>query len=185
MEHMGTNTNTDDRPRGAGVDADDLSILELLENDARLDARDLADILGGDEGSIASSVRRMEDEKIICGYHTVINYNKVLRDERIMAFIEVDVTPMKDRGYDHTAALLAKYPEIDSLYLITGDNDFVCLVQGRTMFEVCQFVADRIAVMENVRSTKTLFVLKQYKQSGVLTAAPRAAGREGRLVVSY
>ena len=167
------------------VDANDQSILELLENDARLDARDLADILGEDETTVASSVRRMEDERIICGYHTVINYNKVLRDERIMAFIEVDVTPMKDRGYDHTAALLAKYPEIDSLYLITGDNDFICLVQGRTMFEVCQFVADRIAVMENVRSTKTLFVLKQYKQSGVLTGGGRASDGEGRLVVSY
>ena len=71
------------------------------------------------------------------------------------------------------------------LYLITGDNDFICLVQGRTMFEVCQFVADRIAVMEHVQSTKTLFVLKQYKQSGVLTGAARTANSEGRLVVSY
>lgn len=173
------------RAQDADVDANDLSILELLENDARLDARDLADILGEDEERVASSVRRMEDERIICGYHTVINYNKVLRDERIMAFIEVDVSPMKDEGYDHTAALLAKYPEIDSLYLITGDNDFICLVQGRTMFEVCRFVADRIAVMEHVCGTKTLFVLKQYKQSGVLTGAARATGDEGRLVVSY
>ncbi|NLW58691.1 MAG: Lrp/AsnC family transcriptional regulator, partial [Bifidobacterium pseudolongum subsp. globosum] len=159
--------------------------LELLENDARLNAQDLADILNEDAKDVAHAVRRMEDQKIICGYHTVINYNKVLRDERIMAFIEVDVSPMKDQGYDHTAALLAKYPEIDSLYLITGDNDFICLVQGRTMFEVCQFVADRIAVMEHVQSTKTLFVLKQYKQSGVLTGAARTANSEGRLVVSY
>ncbi|MBF5066478.1 Lrp/AsnC family transcriptional regulator, partial [Salmonella enterica subsp. enterica serovar Istanbul] len=79
---------------------------------------------------VQQAVRRMEEQKIICGYHTVINYNKVLRDERIMAFIEVEVSPMKGKGYDHTAALLAKYPEIDSLYLITGDNDFICLVQG-------------------------------------------------------
>lgn len=163
----------------------DQSILELLENDARLNAQDLADILNEDTDAVRDAVRRMEDERIICGYHTVINYNKVLRDERIMAFIEVDVSPMKDKGYDHTAALLAKYSEIDSLYLITGDNDFICLVQGRTMFEVCQFVADRIAVMENVQSTKTLFVLKQYKQSGVLTGAGRTTPGEGRLVVSY
>lgn len=167
------------------ISGQDQAILELLENDARLNAQDLADILNEDAKDVAHAVHRMEDQKIICGYHTVINYNKVLRDERIMAFIEVDVSPMKDQGYDHTAALLAKYPEIDSLYLITGDNDFICLVQGRTMFEVCQFVADRIAVMEHVQSTKTLFVLKQYKQSGVLTGAARTANGEGRLVVSY
>lgn len=109
------------------ISANDQAILELLENDARLDARDLADILGEEAQEVQQAVRRMEEQKIICGYHTVINYNKVLRDERIMAFIEVDVSPMKDKGYDHTAALLAKYPEIDSLYLITGDNDFICL----------------------------------------------------------
>ena len=120
------------------ISANDQAILELLENDARLDARDLADILGEEAQEVQQAVRRMEEQKIICGYHTVINYNKVLRDERIMAFIEVEVSPMKGKGYDHTAALLAKYPEIDSLYLITGDNDFICLVQGKTMFEVCQ-----------------------------------------------
>ena len=167
------------------ISANNQAILELLENDARLDARDLADILGEEAQEVQQAVRRMEEQKIICGYHTVINYNKVLRDERIMAFIEVEVSPMKGKGYDHTAALLAKYPEIDSLYLITGDNDFICLVQGKTMFEVCQFVADRIAVMENVQSTKTLFVLKQYKQSGILTGAGRPNRAEDRLVVSY
>ena len=167
------------------ISANDQAILELLENDARLDARDLADILGEEAQEVQQAVRRMEEQKIICGYHTVINYNKVLRDERIMAFIEVEVSPMKGKGYDHTAALLAKYPEIDSLYLITGDNDLICLVQGKTMFEVCQFVADRIAVMENVQSTKTLFVLKQYKQSGILTGAGRPNRAEDRLVVSY
>ena len=123
------------------ISGQDQAILELLENDARLNAQDLADILNEDAKDVAHAVRRMEDQKII--------------------------------------------PEIDSLYLITGDNDFICLVQGRTMFEVCQFVADRIAVMEHVQSTKTLFVLKQYKQSGVLTGAARTANSEGRLVVSY
>ena len=92
------------------ISANDQAILELLENDARLDARDLADILGEEAQEVQQAVRRMEEQKIICGYHTVINYNKVLRDERIMAFIEVEVSPMKGKGYDHTAALLAKYP---------------------------------------------------------------------------
>ncbi len=161
------------------------AILELLEKDARLTSRDLADILLEEEEDIFNEVRRMEEEKIICGYHTVINYNKVLKNEKIMAFIEVDVRPMKDKGYDYTASLIANYPEVDSMYLITGDSDFICLVEGKTMFEVCRFVSDKIACIEDVQSTKTLFVLKQYKQSGVLTGAGREEAKEDRLVVSY
>lgn len=161
------------------------AILELLEKDARLTTRDLSEILSEEESAIKDAVRQLEDDKIICGYHTVINYNKVLRDQKIMAFIEVGVRPMKDKGYDYTANRIASYPEVDSMYLITGDSDFICLVQGKTMFEVCNFVSDKIACMEDVQSTKTLFVLKQYKQSGILTGAGRPNKKEDRLVVSY
>lgn len=161
------------------------SILELLEKDARLNAKDLADILNEDESEVREAVREMEENKIICGYHTVINYNKVLRNEKIMAYIEIGVRPMKDKGYDFTANQIANYPEVDSMYLITGDNDFICLVEGKTMFEVCRFVSDKIACIEDVQSTKTLFVLKQYKQSGVLTGAGRSKAAEERMVVSY
>ncbi len=160
-------------------------ILELLEKDARLTSRDLADILLEEEADVRNEVRRLEEEKIICGYHTVINYNKVLKNEKIMAFIEVGVRPMKDKGYDYTASLIANYPEVDSMYLITGDSDFICLVEGKTMFEVCRFVSDKISCIEDVQSTKTLFVLKQYKQSGVLTGAGRDEAIDDRLVVSY
>lgn len=161
------------------------SILELLEKDARLSARDLSEILQEDEDEVRNAVRTLEDEKIICGYHTVINYNKVQKDQKIMAFIEVGVRPMKDRGYDYTANLIAGYPEVNSMYLITGDNDFILLVEGKTMFEVCRFVSDKIACIKDVQSTKTLFVLKQYKQSGLLTGAGRHDQKEDRLVVSY
>lgn len=160
-------------------------ILDLLEKDARLSARDLADILQEEEDEIRQAIRTMEEEKIICGYHTVVNYNKVLKDQQIMAFIEVGVRPMKDKGYDYTANRIASYPEVDSMYLITGDNDFICLVTGKTMFEVCRFVSDKIACIEDVQSTKTLFVLKQYKQSGIMTGAGREDNKEERLVVSY
>lgn len=160
-------------------------ILDLLEKDARLTSKDLADILQEEESDIANAIAEMEEKKIICGYHTVINYNKVLKDQMIMAFIEVGVRPMKDKGYDYTANRIASYPEVDSMYLITGDNDFICLVQGKTMFEVCRFVSDKIACIEDVVSTKTLFVLKQYKQSGIKTGAGGQVREEDRLVVSY
>ena len=161
------------------------SILELLEKDARLNTRDLADILQENESDVKDAVRKLEDEKIICGYHTVINYNKVQKDQKILAFIEIGVRPMKDKGYDYTANRIAGYPEINSMYLITGDKDFICLVEGKTMFEVCSFVSDKIACIEDVQSTKTLFVLKQYKQSGIMTGAGRPDRKEDRLVVSY
>lgn len=162
---------------------DQKRILELLEKDARLTSMDLADILNEDAGEISALVSDLEKDKIICGYHTVINYNKVLRDQVCMAFIEVAVQPQRDKGYDHTANLIANYPEVDSLYLITGDSDFIVLVQGRTMFEVARFVSDKIACIKDVQGTKTLFVLKQYKQSGILTGAGDTTNEDDRLVV--
>lgn len=127
--------------------------------------------------------KKLEDEKIICGYHTVINYNKALRDEKVLAYIEVDCIPQRNKGYDKTASLIANYPEVDTMYLLSGDCDFLCLVQGKTMFEVARFVSDKIACVEDVRSTKTLFVLKQYKQSGIVIV-DQEKEEQHRLVVT-
>lgn len=144
------------------------ALLDLLEKDARLTAQDLADILDEEKDNVAREIGRLEDENVICGYHTVINYNRGLKDEKVMAFIEVDCTPTRDRGYDKTARLIANYPEISTMYLLSGDCDFLCLVEGKTMFEVARFISDKIACVEDVRSTKTLFVLKEYKKNGIV-----------------
>ncbi|MCF0106824.1 MAG: Lrp/AsnC family transcriptional regulator [Holdemanella sp.] len=159
------------------------NILNLLENDARLTSQDLADVLNEDENEIKKIVKQLEDEKIICGYHTVINYNKALRDQKVMAYIEVSCTPQRNKGYDKTAQLIANYPEVDTMYLLSGDCDFLCLVQGKTMFEVARFVSDKIACVESVLGTKTLFVLKQYKQSGIVMNEP-VQDDQDRLVVT-
>ncbi|MBB5183637.1 Lrp/AsnC family transcriptional regulator [Catenisphaera adipataccumulans] len=158
-------------------------ILDLLENDARLTSQDLADILDEDKTEIEKEVKSLEDNKIICGYHTVINYNKAQRDQKVMAYIEVNCSPQRDEGYDKTAMRIANYPEVNTMYLLSGDCDFLVLVEGKTMFEVARFVSDKIACVENVISTKTLFVLKQYKQSGILIANPKNEENE-RLVVT-
>ena len=152
-------------------------ILDLLENNARLTPQDLADILNEDEASIKSEIQSLEKNKIICGYHTIINYNKALKDQKVLAYIEVSCTPTRNRGYDKTAALIANYPEVDTMYLLSGDCDFLCLVQ------VARFVSDKIACVEDVRSTKTLFVLKQYKQSGIVMI-DKPEDKESRLVVT-
>ena len=151
-------------------------ILDLLENNARLTSQDLADILNEDEASIKSEIQSLEKNKII-------NYNKALKDQKVLAYIEVSCTPTRNRGYDKTAALIANYPEVDTMYLLSGDCDFLCLVQGKTMFEVARFVSDKIACVEDVRSTKTLFVLKQYKQSGIVMI-DKPEDKESRLVVT-
>ena len=158
-------------------------LLDLLESDARLTSQDLADILNEDKDEVAKEIKKLEDEKIICGYHTVINYNKALRDEKVLAYIEVDCIPQRNNGYDKTASLIANYPEVDTMYLLSGDCDFLCLVQGKTMFEVARFVSDKIACVEDVRSTKTLFVLKQYKQSGIVIV-DQEKEEQHRLVVT-
>ena len=159
------------------------TILDLLENNARLTSQDLADILNEDKDTIAKQIEQLEKDKIICGYHTVINYNKAQKDQKVMAYIEVNCTPQRNQGYDKTALLIAKYPEVETMYLLSGDCDFLCLVSGKTMFEVARFVSDNIACVENVQSTKTLFVLKQYKQSGLLMQ-DEVQPEEPRLVVT-
>lgn len=143
-------------------------LLELLEKDARLNAQDLADILNEEKTAVEKEIKQLENDQIICGYHTVINYNKALRDQKVMAYIEVDCSPTRDSGYDRTAMMIANYPEVDTMYLLSGECDFLCLVEGKTMFEVARFVSDKIACVENVISTKTLFVLKQYKTNGIV-----------------
>ena len=159
------------------------TILDLLENNARLTSQDLADILNEDKDTIAKQIEQLEKDKIICGYHTVINYNKAQKDQKVMAYIEVNCTPQRNQGYDKTALLIAKYPEVETMYLLSGDCVFLCLVSGKTMFEVARFVSDKIACVENVQSTKTLFVLKQYKQSGLLMQ-DEVQPEEPRLVVT-
>ncbi|MGM9946637.1 Lrp/AsnC family transcriptional regulator [Floccifex sp.] len=159
-------------------------ILELLENDARLNVQDLADILNEDASDIKESIQKMEDEKIICGYHTVINYNRAFKNRMILAFIEVSCTPQRNKGYDQTATMIAKYPEVSNMYLLSGDCDFLCLVEGKTMFEVARFVSDKIACIENVISTKTLFVLKEYKKSGIVMIDSVDDDSSDRLVVT-
>ncbi len=159
-------------------------ILKLLENDARLTTTDLADILNETEEVIKKEITALEKDNIICGYHAVINYNKALRDQKVLAYIEVNCTPQRNRGYDKTAYTIANYPEVSTMYLLSGDCDFLCLVEGKTMFEVARFVSDKIACIENVISTKTLFVLKEYKKSGIVMVDSINTDEEDRLVVT-
>lgn len=145
---------------------DKLQLLHILENDPRTSIADLADILNEKEETVAEGMKEMEKDKVICGYHTVINWDKT--DENVCeAIIEVSAKPEKGRGYDRIAEKIARLPEVTDLYLMSGKNEFFVKVKDRTMRQVADFVGARLAPIDGVQATVTCFLLKKYKVDGV------------------
>ena len=142
-------------------------ILQLLEKDSKLTPQQIAGMLGLSLDEVEAAVKKYEDDKIILGYKTMIDWEKTDR-EIVTALIEVKVTPQRGEGFDRVAARIYQYPEVDSVYLMSGGFDLTVIIEGRTMKEVAMFVAQKLAVMESVISTATHFVLKKYKDKGVL-----------------
>lgn len=142
-------------------------ILKLLEMDSKLNVKDIAAMIGADEAAVAADIKAMEDNKIICGYHTMIDWDKVA-EEKVTALIEVKVTPQRGQGFDRIAERIYNYEEVSAVYLMAGSFDFTVIIHGKTMKEVSRFVFDKLAVMETVISTQTHFVLKKYKDHGLI-----------------
>lgn len=147
-------------------------ILTIIEKNAKLSVRDIAAILGEDEEKIAAELAAMEEEHIICGYHTLINWDRT-DDERVDALIEVKVTPQRGMGFDSIAERIYQYDEVDALYLMSGGYDFTVMIKGKTMKEVANFVSMKLSPMDSVLSTATHFVLKRYKDHGTSIEKPR------------
>ena len=122
----------------------------------------------------------MEKEGIICGYHTLIDWEKT-NVEKVNALIEVRVTPQRGHGFDSIAARIYKYPEVHAVYLISGGYDLLVTLEGKTLREVAQFVSDKLSPLDSVLSTKTNFILKKYKDHGTVIAKPR---EDERMLVS-
>ena len=142
-----------------------IKILRLLENNGKMEVKDIAVVLGMDESTVINSIHEMEKEQIICGYNTVINWDKT-DDEHVTALIEVKVAPQRGEGFDRVAERIYNYEEVTSLYLMSGGFDMTVFIEGKTMKEVAQFVHRKLAPMEGVLSTSTHFVLKKYKEAG-------------------
>ena len=142
-------------------------ILTYIERNSRVDLKDLAILLGTDEVTIANEIAQMEKEGIICGYHTLIDWDKT-GSEKVTALIEVKVTPQRGLGFDKIAERIYNYPEVDCVYLISGGFDFMVTIEGKTMRDVAQFVSDKLSPQESVLSTATHFVLKKYKDHGTV-----------------
>ena len=143
------------------------TILKYIEKNSRVDLGELAVLLGTDEVTVANEIAQMEKEHIICGYHTLINWDNT-SDEKVMALIEVKVTPQRDMGFDKIAERIYQYNEVDSVYLMSGTFDFTVLIEGKTMRQVALFVSEKLSTIDSVLSTATHFVLKKYKDHGTV-----------------
>lgn len=115
-------------------------ILRLIQNNSKMSTKDIAALLGLDEAVVINILHELEQEQVICGYNTVINWDKT-DDERVTALIEVKVTPQRGEGFDRVAERIYNYEEVTSLYLMSGGFDMAVFIEGKTMKEVAQFVA--------------------------------------------
>ncbi len=140
-------------------------ILNMLEKNSRIDLKDMAVMLGMTGVEVANEIADMEKEHVICGYNTLINWDKT-SEEKVTALIEVKVTPQRGLGFDSIAERIYKYDEITSVYLMSGGFDFTVIIEGKTMKSVAQFVANKLSPLDSVLSTSTHFVLKKYKDYG-------------------
>ncbi|MCI9082258.1 MAG: Lrp/AsnC family transcriptional regulator [Lachnospiraceae bacterium] len=155
-------------------------ILTFIEKNSRVDLKQLAIMLGMEEAAVANELAAMEEEHIICGYHTLIDWEKT-SIEKVNALIEVRVTPQRGRGFDSVAERVYNYPEVNAVYLISGGYDLLVTLEGKTLREVAQFVSDKLSTLDSVLSTKTNFILKKYKDHGTVIAKPK---EDERMLVS-
>ena len=142
-------------------------ILTIIEKNSRIDVHEMAVLLGAEEIDIANELRALEEEGIICGYHTMIDWSKT-SIEKVMALIEVRVTPQRGLGFDSIAERIYKYPEVTSVYLMSGGFDLMLIIEDSTLREVASFISNKVAPIEGVISTATHFILKKYKSNGVV-----------------
>lgn len=142
-------------------------LLKLLEKDAKLTPEMLAAMLDKDTGDIKSEIEKYEKNGTIVGYNALIDWEKTDR-EYVTALIELKITPQRDLGFDRVAERIYNYKEVQSLYLMSGGFDLCVVIEGKTMREVALFVAEKLAPMESVISTATHFVLRKYKDKGLI-----------------
>ncbi len=142
-------------------------LLAIVEKNSRIDIKELAIIMGEAEIDVANELKKLEEEGVICGYHTLIDWEKT-SIEKVSALIEVRVTPQRGQGFDNIAERIYKYPEVNSVYLISGGYDLLVSLEGRSLKEVSSFVSDKLSTLDSVLSTATHFILKKYKDHGTI-----------------
>ncbi|MBU1366225.1 MAG: Lrp/AsnC family transcriptional regulator [Candidatus Omnitrophota bacterium] len=157
-------------------------ILEILEENARVSLEDLEKLTGKKKKKIKATIKNYEKKGVIVKYKTVIDKEKI-RDERgVVALIEVQVTPQKDVGFDLVAQRIYRFPEVRNCYLLSGTYDLLLIVEGKDIHTVASFVAEKLAPLSSVRGTTSHFMLKKYKEDGVILVEEE---KNKRLAITY
>jgi len=155
-------------------------ILRILDENDRIDPATIATMLGVSEEEVRKAIDQLEQRKAIVKYHAVVNWEKVDSD-LVQALIDVKVSPQREVGFDQIAERIYRFPEVKSVYLMSGAYDLSVAVEGKSLKEVADFVATKLATIEHVLSTTTHFILRKYKEEGVILDDKSEAKR---LVVS-
>ena len=138
-------------------------ILNILDKEkGNVSRAKIAQMLGMEEKEVADKIEKMEKENVIVGYKTIVNWDKTDKDV-VVALIE-----LRGEGFDKVAERIYKYPQVKSLYLMSGAYDLAVTIEGKSMKEVALFVAQKLAPMDSIISTATHFVLKKYKEEGIV-----------------
>ena len=143
-------------------------ILDILKNDSRLSAKEIASMLNVTEKKVKDEIAKLEKENVILKYSVIVNDEIVNGDDTVIAFIEVKVTPERDKGFDNIAKRLQKFPEVQSIYLMSGAYDLLVVVKGDSLKDIASFVSGKLSPLGNVLSTATHFLLKKYKENGII-----------------
>ena len=142
-------------------------ILEILQNNAKATDKEIANMTGLTEKEVKKEIKKLEKKGIILGYNAAINWENA-GIESVHALVDVKVTPERGRGYDAIAERIYRFPEVKTLYLVSGMYDLSVLVEGKTMKEVANFVSEKLAPLEQIQGTITHFLLKKYKENGII-----------------
>ena len=156
-------------------------ILYLLESNAKLTAEEISVYLGVPEADVCAEIAKMEEEQIICGYNTIINWDRT-EGEFLTALIEVKVTPSRGQGFNRIAERIYRFDEVKAVYLMSGGYDLTVIIEGKSIKEISLFISDKLSPLESVLSTATHFVLKKYKDHGVIFNEQK--GGDERMIVS-
>ena len=152
-------------------------LLSIIEKNSRIGIDELATRLGASEIDVANEIAKLESERVICGYHTLIDWEKTSL-EKVTALIEVRVTPQRGQGFDRIAQRIYNYPEVKSVYLISGGFDLLVTLEEKSLKEVAAFVSDKLSTLESILSTGTHFILKKYKINGTVLDNDEEDSRE-------
>lgn len=159
----------------------EMEIVEILEKDSRIAINDLAKMVGLTAEETEQSIKKLEDNKIIVKYISIVDWTKVEEQPGVRAMIDVKVTPKRGVGFDEIAERIYRFNEVNSVYLMSGTYDLSVIVEGKSMNEIANFVSQKLSTLDSVLSTTTHFILKKYKHDGIIFEPEK---KDKRIVVS-